>query len=361
MLRDCLTGNGTTAMIACISPAADDVKETVNTLRYADFVKRMEKPEMPAHLNVSRTKLLPPTPANFRKRELNHTIETPTPTKRRALESSAGWRMNKSASDLPKFPLETIRDVSEDMELSDSVSDISSIAHNASSCAPSSAVSSANLSVVEASRSVLSPMMRSLKDDLKKHIEDTIKGQLEASILMTAKKAKRTPRKTSSPVRRSPRLKSKSDEEEEEEDFEETIISGAAFARVRNNMREAAGAVVRNALGDVTNNAKVEHKKKVEEAASPVLNKKEEGGDKENPAPPKTPKLGRTEVREEAKGEVREYCPFSQGHLFLASTRRLRFPKWKRPSDWTRAAHSCSVATRRGAARRAGGPRPPAP
>ena len=357
-MRDCLTGNGTTAMIACISPAADDVKETVNTLRYANFVKRMEKPEMPAHLNVSRTKMLPPTPANFRKRELNHTIETPTPTKRRALDGSAGWRMNKSASDLPKFPLETIRDVSEDFELSDSVSDISSIAHNAAS--------SANLSVVEASRSVLSPMMRSLKDDLKKHIEDTIKGQLEASILMTAKKAKRTPRKTSSPVRRSPRLQGKSDdeekaEEEEEEDFEETIISGAAFARVRDNMREAAGAVVRNALGDVTNKAKVEQKKKVEETASPVLNKKEEGGDKENPAPPKTPKLGRTEVREEAKGEVWKYCPCYQRLLFHASTRRLRFPKWKRPSDWTRAAHSCSVATRRGAARRAGVPRPPAP
>lgn len=136
VLRDCLTGNGTTAMIACISPAADDVKETVNTLRYADFVKRMEKPEMPEHLSFSRLKILPPTPANFsRKRELNHTIETPTPTKRRALtdnSSNARFKMNKSASDLPKFQLETIRDVSDDMELSDSVSDISSIAaHNA--------------------------------------------------------------------------------------------------------------------------------------------------------------------------------------------------------------------------------------
>ena len=79
--------------------------------------------------------------------------------------------MNKSASDLPKFPLETIRDVSDDMELCDSVSDISSIAHNASalsssvagaSVAPSCSSAAANLSVVEA-RSVLSPMMRSLK------------------------------------------------------------------------------------------------------------------------------------------------------------------------------------------------------
>ena len=136
VLRDCLTGNGTTAMIACISPSADDIKETSNTLRYADCVKSMEKPEMPKNLCLSRLKMLPPTPAKFsRKRELNHTIETPTPTKRRALtdnSSNARFKMNKSASDLPKFQLETIRDVSDDMELSDSVSDISSIAaHNA--------------------------------------------------------------------------------------------------------------------------------------------------------------------------------------------------------------------------------------
>ena len=87
-----------------------------------------------------------------------------------------------------------------------------------SSVAGPSAMSSssvANLSVVEA-RSVLSPMMRSLKDEIKKHIEDTIKDQLEASILMTAKKAKRTPRKTSSPVRRSPRLAERIDDEDDD-------------------------------------------------------------------------------------------------------------------------------------------------
>ena len=69
-------------MIACISPSAHDIKETSNTLRYADCVKSMEKPEMPKQFVVSRLKMLPPTPAKFsRKRELNHTIETPTPTK----------------------------------------------------------------------------------------------------------------------------------------------------------------------------------------------------------------------------------------------------------------------------------------
>ena len=295
-------------MIACISPSADDIKETSNTLRYADCVKSMEKPEMPKHLCLSRLKMLPPTPAKFsRKRELNHTIETPTPTKRRAFMDSGGgsggarFKMNKSASDLPKFPLETIRDVSDDMELSDSISDISSIAmHNASalssssaapSVASSSSAAAANLSVVEA-RSVLSPMMRSLKDEIKKHIEDTIKDQLEASVLMTAKKARRTPRKTSSPVRRSPRLAEKEEEDDDDgrDDLEDTIIAGVEFARVRNKMREAAaGAVARSALGDVTN-AKVEHKKRVEEAASPLLSRREDGSNKENPSvPPKTP------------------------------------------------------------------------
>ena len=60
-------------------------------------------------------------------------------------------------------------------------------------------------------------------------------------------------------------------------------------------MREAAaGAVARSALGDVTNNAKVEHKKRVEEAASPMLTRREDGNDKENPAgPPKTPKFAK--------------------------------------------------------------------
>ena len=72
VLRDCLTGNGYTAMIACISPSVDDIKETSNTLRYADCVKSMEKPEMPKHLCYSRLKMLPPTPAKFsrKRREL---------------------------------------------------------------------------------------------------------------------------------------------------------------------------------------------------------------------------------------------------------------------------------------------------
>ena len=54
---------------------------------------------------------------------------------------------------------------------------------------------------------------------------------------MTGKKAKRTPRKTSSPVRRSPRLAKEGENDESQDDLEDTIISGVDFARVRNKER----------------------------------------------------------------------------------------------------------------------------
>ena len=51
VLRDSLVGNESkTIMIACISPAEEDLRETMNTLRYADCVKRMVKPAIPEHL-----------------------------------------------------------------------------------------------------------------------------------------------------------------------------------------------------------------------------------------------------------------------------------------------------------------------
>jgi len=43
VLRGCLTG-GVTALIACVSPSESDLRETVSTLRYADSVKRMQRP-----------------------------------------------------------------------------------------------------------------------------------------------------------------------------------------------------------------------------------------------------------------------------------------------------------------------------
>lgn len=38
-LQDCLGGNSRTAMVATISPAADNYEETLSTLRYADRAK----------------------------------------------------------------------------------------------------------------------------------------------------------------------------------------------------------------------------------------------------------------------------------------------------------------------------------
>ncbi len=55
VLREPLTGGGATVMIACISPAEADLRETIGTLRYADSVKKMRKPEGAFHLiNTSR-------------------------------------------------------------------------------------------------------------------------------------------------------------------------------------------------------------------------------------------------------------------------------------------------------------------
>ena len=41
LLKDSLGGNSKTAMIATISPAADNYEETLSTLRYADRAKKI--------------------------------------------------------------------------------------------------------------------------------------------------------------------------------------------------------------------------------------------------------------------------------------------------------------------------------
>ena len=52
VLKESLTGDGSTSMIACVSPEEVDIRETVNTLRYADCVKRMEKPQSECEQDV---------------------------------------------------------------------------------------------------------------------------------------------------------------------------------------------------------------------------------------------------------------------------------------------------------------------
>lgn len=41
ILQDCLGGNSRTAMVATVSPAADNYEETLSTLRYADRAKNI--------------------------------------------------------------------------------------------------------------------------------------------------------------------------------------------------------------------------------------------------------------------------------------------------------------------------------
>lgn len=41
LLQDCLGGNSRTAMVATVSPSADNYEETLSTLRYADRAKNI--------------------------------------------------------------------------------------------------------------------------------------------------------------------------------------------------------------------------------------------------------------------------------------------------------------------------------
>merc|ERR1719394_1218346 len=86
VLRECLHGEGHTCMIACVSPTEADLSETMNTLRYADRAKCMQKPPVPKHLlqisnSAKKRKFaslsIPPTPGKYLK--LNKTVEPLTP------------------------------------------------------------------------------------------------------------------------------------------------------------------------------------------------------------------------------------------------------------------------------------------
>ncbi len=115
-------------VLVCISPNEGDLRETVNTLRYADAIKGMKKPKgelklessphghLRHHCNVSisctsvpeqlllageaqksvrkrRLQVIPPTPAPRTRH--NRTIATPTPSKK-ASRGGQSERMNLS-------------------------------------------------------------------------------------------------------------------------------------------------------------------------------------------------------------------------------------------------------------------------
>ena len=90
-------------MIACVSPTEADLSETMNTLRYADRAKGMQKPPIPKHLlqisnSAKKRKFaslsIPPTPGKYLK--LNKTVEPLTPL------SSAMKRVNTPRSQDPE-------------------------------------------------------------------------------------------------------------------------------------------------------------------------------------------------------------------------------------------------------------------
>lgn len=263
-------------MIACISPTEADLTETLNTLRYANGAKNLQKPPVPKHLQVQissakKRKLaslkIPPTPAKFSKFSMNNTVgslpsltKTPKTPRMQMNHTVAFSTVNKKASE----SLDRIEESAEE----ESLSEISSI------YPPSSASKgSSNMTVLDAS--ILSPMIRRVISEQ----QSQFLSRLEETLRLGRKNM--TPNRSS--PRRSPRLSWTAD-------GEETLISGPAFTASRQKMRDKIEGKLDfsddlisskpfSALKDVTNAEKLRrksaHKQAVEETASPTLcNKK---------------------------------------------------------------------------------------
>ena len=157
-------------MIACISPTEADLSETMNTLRYANRAKNMQKPPIPKHLlqistSAKKRKFanlqIPPTPAKFMK--MNNTITTPykpfqkTP-KMKIMNNTVASCGGSSVKKMPSFS-ESLENISESDE---TMSEISSIYPPSSSVTStvSKAVSDMGHNLTILDSSVLSPMIR---------------------------------------------------------------------------------------------------------------------------------------------------------------------------------------------------------
>jgi len=309
VLRECLHGEGQTIMISCISPTEPDLSETMNTLRYANRAKNMQKPPIPKHLlqfssakkRKFATLTIPPTPAKFMK--MNNTITGAiTPFKSHSKSVHITPKMNATVASctpsmkkIPSFS-ESLENISESDE---TLSEISSIY-------PPSAVSSVTSTVTKAvsdmghnmtllDATVLSPMIRRVL----KEQQDQFMQRLEQTLLLQKTK---TPNKSSPKLaRRSPRLSLQQKQNGaspklREDDLlgaDETLISGPAFSESRQKMGESkASSNLQSdeicddlissrpfsALKDVTNadkhRRKSAHKEAVEKTASPSFSTK---------------------------------------------------------------------------------------
>ena len=278
-------------MIACVSPTEGDVTETLNTLRYANRAKNMQKPPIPKHLQAFSAKKrkfanlnLPKTPYHKtpgKYLKLNNTLGPATPVP--IIKSTPKFNSTVSGSiskfSIPKFS-ESLNNLSEE-----DISEISSI--------PSSSSKASNMTLIDAS--CLSPLLRKV---IAEH-EDKLIERLQQTL------------KINSP-RRSPRLLKKGENYKNDlpttndnSFFEETLIHGPAFSSGRRKLRENIDNLneedentftndkqhntttttpvsmektitkKRSVLQDVTNTAKKRrksaHKENVEKSASPIL------------------------------------------------------------------------------------------
>lgn len=137
-------------MIACISPTENDLTETLNTLRYANRAKNMQKPPIPSHLlqfaSAKKRKFasrIPPTPAKYIK--LNNTLGPSTPSaalKRPVttpkLNATVACSRSSSVKNVPSFS-ESLENISESEE---TMSEISSIYPPSSSKSVTSKIAS---------------------------------------------------------------------------------------------------------------------------------------------------------------------------------------------------------------------------
>ena len=113
-------------MIACVSPTEADLSETMNTLRYADRAKSMQKPPVPKHLlqisNSAKKRkfaslMIPPTPGKILK--LNKTVEPLTLSSSKRVNTPS--RMNAtvgafSSTAMKKVPTFSVPSFSESLE-----------------------------------------------------------------------------------------------------------------------------------------------------------------------------------------------------------------------------------------------------
>jgi hypothetical protein len=275
-------------MIACISPTEADLAETLNTLRYANRAKNMQKPPIPSHLlevgkmaSAKKRRLaamIPPTPAKFQR--LNNTVGPSTPFQS-AKKKVGTPKLNATVAltstnmkSIPKYS-DSLENISEEHD-EETLSEISTIyppsASNSLHSTTTSAAPEAAANMTLMDVSMLSPLLRKFAKQFKDDFFQTLETTLKTRDVKIKTPNRSSPKETS---RRSARLPAPVFDDS----ADETLISGPAFTASRNKMRHGVEEEVEDliakktlsALKDVTNNRRSCHKEAVEKTASPSL------------------------------------------------------------------------------------------